>query len=203
MAAIPPGGTGPPGVVGLLAAAFSTASQEEIWAQMSPHLLPGRRHLKTRVKSLLASETTEFLRLAASLERLPLPEKEALGGVLRARFKARPEDCWLLARLGARHLLGGGPQHVLDPEFVTPWVEEFLASRWRDSRAVGYALAEIARFTGDRRLDLAEQTRRAAASRLHAEGLPEAARMVEEIVEVEAEDKARLLGESLPVGLRL
>lgn len=186
-----------------LAAGLGTTSQEELWAQMSPHLLPGRRHIKTRVKSLLASETTEFLRLAASLERLPLAEKEALGTVLRARFKARPEDCWLLARLGARRLLGGGPQHVLDPELVTPWVEDFLTSRWRDSRAVGFALAEITRFTGDRRLDLAEETREAVARRLRAEDLPEAARMVEEIVEVEAEDKARLLGESLPVGLRL
>ncbi|MGI5844847.1 MAG: Hsp70 family protein [Candidatus Xenobium sp.] len=186
-----------------LAAGLSTTSQEELWAQMSPHLLPGRRHIKTRVKSLLASERTEFLRLAASLERLPLAEKEALGTVLRARFKARPEDCWLLARLGARRLLGGGPQHVLDPEFVTPWVEDFLATRWRDPRSVGFALAEITRFTGDRRLDLSEERRLAVASRLRAESLPEAARMVEEIVEVEAEDKARLLGESLPVGLRL
>jgi len=186
-----------------LAAGLSTARQEELWAQMAPHLIPGRRHLRTRVKALLPSETTEFVRLAASLERLPLEEKEALATLLRGRFKGRPEDCWLLARLGARRLVGGGPQHVLPPELVEPWVRDFLAARWRDVRAAGFALAEICRLTGDRRLDLSEEVRSAAAGRLRAEGLPEAARTVEQTVEVESEDKARLLGDSLPLGLRL
>ena len=186
-----------------LAAGLATERQEELWAQLAPHLLPGRRHLKTRVKTLLPSETTEFVRLAASLERIPLAEKEALGALLRDRFKGRPEDCWLLARLGARRLLGGGPQHVLPPEVVEPWVRDLLEARWRDPRAAGFALAELARRTGDRRLDLAEDLRVLAAGRLRSEGLPEAARTVEEIVEVDAEDKARLLGETLPVGLRL
>lgn len=186
-----------------IAAGLTQARQEELWAQMSPHLLPGRRHLKTRVKNLLPSEAGEFLRLAVSLERLALSEKEALGVLLRDRFKARPEDCWLMARLGARRLVGGGPQHVLSPEVVEPWVALFLSQRWKDARAAGFALAEIARRTGDRRLDLSEEVRRAAAARLRTESLVEAARTVEEIVEVDAEDKARLLGEALPVGLRL
>lgn len=186
-----------------LAAGLETSAQVALWVQMAPRLIPGRRHLKSRIKTLIPSEITEFTRLAVCLERIPLEEKELLGQLLLEKFKPRAETAWQIARLGARHLAGGGPQHVLPPEVVEPWVQRFLTCRWSDTKSLALALTDLARYTGERSLDLSESLREKVAQRLRQEGMPQQAKAVLEVVELEAEDRARFLGESLPLGLRL
>jgi hypothetical protein len=59
-------------------------------------------------------------------------------------------------------------------------------------------------LTGDRSRDVDEATRRAVLDALRAAGVPASwERMVSEIVVLEAADKARVLGDTLPVGLAL
>lgn len=186
-----------------LSAGMGPAAQTILWSQMAPRLIPGRRHIKSRVKSLVPSETTEFMRCAASLEQIPMSEKLLLGQLLADHFKPRPENCWLIARIGARVLLGGGPQDVLPPEIVEPWAQRFLDTKWGDAKAAGLALADIARFTGDKVLDLSESLRQNIAQRLTSEGLPDSATAVLELVELDQDDRARLSGDTLPIGLRL
>ena len=187
-----------------LAPGLSEDCQNELWRHMAPKIMPSRKHIKSRIKSLLPSETNEFLRLAVSLERLPLTEKIELGDILNQRSQPTAELCWQLARLGARRLIGSGSNHVLPPETVTPWIERFLAlPSWSQSRSCGYGLAELARYTGERDLDVPEELRTKTALRLKKEGLSEAARAVSELVVLEEEDRAHLLGDTLPLGLHL
>jgi molecular chaperone DnaK (HSP70) len=188
-----------------LAAGLPQACQEEIWSQLAPTLLPGRRHLKTRLKGPRSeAESTEILRLAASLEKIPAPERAALGQKILERYRGRAQELWLLARLGARRPLGAGPQHVLAPEVVEPWVEAILTGPCQDRRAAARALLALGRCTGQRGLDLDPGLRERAAAWLLQEGLEgEMARPLLEVVEVEEEEREMLAGEALPLGLSL
>ncbi|MDO5295015.1 MAG: Hsp70 family protein [bacterium] len=187
-----------------LAPGLSEDCQNELWHHMAPKLMPSRKHLKSRIKSLLPSEINEFLRLAVSLERLELSEKIALGNVLNQRSQPSAELCWQLARLGARRLVGSGSNRVLPPDTVIPWIERFLAvTSWNQPRAYGYSLAEMARYTGERDLDVPESLRKQVAQRLQRENLAEAALIVSEITAIEEENRAHLLGDTLPLGLHL
>jgi hypothetical protein len=75
---------------------------------------------------------------------------------------------------------------------------------WPRPPAYAFALAQIARRSGDRERDLAPELLARVAQRLA--GVPGGERLallVREVVELEEREQARLLDESLPGGLRL
>ncbi|HBM97653.1 TPA: hypothetical protein DD394_09330 [bacterium UBP9_UBA11836] len=186
-----------------LSAGLEAAAQTSLWANLAPRLIPGRKHIKSRLKQLLPAEKVEVMRLAVSLERIPMSEKETLAETIFQDFKVRPDTVWQLSRLGARRLMGAGPQHVMAAELVETWVEKILSAKWSDSRSIGLATAEMARYTNNRALDLNKKLRERLAERLEKEKLPQAAKRVLYLCEEEDEAASVLFGEDLPIGLRL
>jgi hypothetical protein len=181
-------------------------SQQIIFAQIAPHLLPGRKHIKTRLGPPLSSaETLEMLRLAASLERLEPDVKATLGEVALERLERRAAtlEYWMLARLGTRVPFAGSPHQCVSPEVAESWIRSLLGWTWKDVRTAGFAVCQMGRVTNDRTRDLDPDVREQAAARLRNEGLHDMARPLEEYVEMEAADQAAVAGEALPVGLRL
>ncbi|MGA9524623.1 MAG: hypothetical protein WBV82_24410, partial [Myxococcaceae bacterium] len=68
----------------------------------------------------------------------------------------------------------------------------------------GFAVAQLARMTGDRTRDVDDEVRRLALDALRAARSPAPwLRMVSEVVALEAADEARALGDTLPAGLTL
>ena len=61
------------------------------------------------------------MRLAVSLERIPINEKLAIGQILLQDFKAKQEKCWQLARLYSRALIGGGVLFARDQRGSVYW----------------------------------------------------------------------------------
>lgn len=145
--------------------------------------------------------------VAASLERLPAGTKLELAEALATRVsrgKASEAEVWAFGRIAARAPLYGPANTVIDPGIVEPWVEALVHSSWERPAATALALAQIARLTGDRARDVAPSVRERAASRLAAD--PEGrklARLVREVMPLAPHEQARVLAESLPVGLRL
>ena len=65
-----------------------------------------------------------------------------------------------------------------------------------------FALVQIARLKGDRERDLPEELRQRIAERIRClPGGGRGARLVTEVVPLEAQERARVLDESLPAGL--
>ena len=189
-----------------LAGGLDRERQQEVFAELAPHLLPGRKHVKTRLGGPATSaEGSEVLRLAASLERLDPVQKEALGEVALRRLEKRGGslEYWMLARLGARVLLGASPHHCVDVDVAERWLRKLLELPWRDVRAAGFAACQVGRLADDRVRELPEPVRRAAFARLVQEGLTELAHPLVQLVEMKADEEAAVAGESLPVGLRL
>ncbi len=168
--------------------------------------------LKGRAKEARSSvgphEVREYWQLVASCERLAAQTKAELGDVLVpavAKNKASEAESWALGRLGARAPFAGPLNCVVAREVAERWVAALLDAReWARPNAVSFALVQLARCVGDRERDLDETLRLRVAERLRP--LPHgerAARLVSEPVPLEGQERARILDESLPVGLRV
>ncbi|TMA94044.1 MAG: hypothetical protein E6J70_17660 [Deltaproteobacteria bacterium] len=93
---------------------------------------------------------------------------------------------------------------VVARDAAAAWTERLLAAEWPRPEAYAFALAQLARATGDRGRDLDPELRERLARRLETAPHGErAARIVREPVALEAREEARLLDETLPAGLRL
>ena len=78
------------------------------------------------------------------------------------------------------------------------------ATRPKTADGAAFALAQLARATGDRARDLDSDRRELIAGRLEKAGAPAAwAQMVRDVVILSVDDEAAAWGEALPVGLRL
>lgn len=149
-------------------------------------------------------------RCAAALERLPAETRAALGEVLLTDL-SKPSLAghvlWCLGRLGARVPLYGPANTTVPEETAARWVAALLDRTFapgRETTDATFALAQLARVSGDRTRDLDPDLRSRVAGRLEALGAdPADVRPVREFVEREAAEQGVALGDSLPVGLRL
>jgi hypothetical protein len=186
-----------------------TASlQQALYDRLRPALLPAKG--KAVVKPN-ANELAEMWRAAASLERLEVKQKEALGTALLKPLKRSPVPTygfWALTRLGARALLYGPLNAVVHHQTAEAWLDSILSfepGHPSERLAWAFCLAQLARRTGQRALDIDDSHRRSVVSALRdLEGVPgHWLQMVEEVTELEAEEQGQMLGDALPIGLRL
>src|SRR5690606_5115231 len=108
---------------------------------------------------------------------------------------------------GARVPLYGPANTVVHPEVAVPWIEAVLNRSKLDGREVNdaiFALAQMARVSGDRARDLDASWRDRVITRLVELGAGEATiGPVREYRELAASREGVALGDALPVGLRL
>ena len=95
----------------------------------------------------------------------------------------------------------------MHPDIVSGWLEAlltFVPSHPGETTAWALCLAQLARRTGQRALDLEESLCERVAQKLRPLSIPGSwVRMVLEVVEREADERSQLFGETLPIGLRL
>ena len=186
---------------------LNAALQQALFTRLKPALLPAKGKAFSRPP---ANEYAEMWRAAASLERLDAKTKEALGAAVVRDCKKSPVPTyafWALTRFGARVQFYGPLNGVVHPEVVEQWIEELLPfTPTNDSEKNGwlFCLSQLARQSGLRAVDVSDTTRNRVLGALRAYPCPAAwKRMVEEVVAPEGEERSRMFGESLPIGLRL
>ena len=164
----------------------------------------------------------DMLRLGAALERIPADYKAEIGAWLLGQLKTAPatgataesssaqDDAddsltlWALGRIGVRQPFYGSPHDVVPVDIATRWVEALLALDWRRSDAAAFAAVNLARVTDDRARDLPLALREQVMTRLGLIKTPPGwIAMVREKVALDAATERRVLGESLPPGLKL
>jgi hypothetical protein len=189
-----------------VAGGLNQALQQNLLDRLRPILLPrGKIIIKPG-----ANELAEMWRGAASLERVDVKHKQVLGEMLLKQVAKSPVPTyafWSLTRLGARTLLYGPLNAVIHPQIIQAWLDPLLAfvpNNDSERLGWGYCLAQFARRTGQRVLDVDEAHAQRVLKILRGGSFPEEwTAMVEQIVDVESEDRSRMFGESLPIGLRL
>lgn len=189
---------------------MSKGQQEQIYDRVAQLFLPSKQQ-KKKWHSIKPTkqEAAEMWRTIANLERIGTGNKIKLGDELVRRLdssKARHEPIhfWALGRLGARVPLYGPLNALVPVDRASSWIEALLAFDWPNADKSAFSIAQLGRKTGDRGRDISEELRIRLAERLHGiPGATRSAKLVEEIIELEAREERVALGDSLPAGLRL
>ncbi|MFQ5668378.1 MAG: Hsp70 family protein [Candidatus Binatia bacterium] len=190
-----------------VAGGLTRVQQGQLHTAVAPWLLPRLRSRTKGQPKAGPQEVREYWQLMASCERLSAEMKAELGKALLPlvlKGKATDVELWALGRLGARAPVYGPLNCVVARKVVAEWVEALLSTTWNRPEATVFALVQLARCVGDRERDLDGALRQRTAERIRP--LPtgrRAARLVTELVPLEAQEHARILDESLPAGLRI
>lgn len=190
-----------------VAGGLDAAMQHKVLEAIEWYLHPPTPRPRPRPPGPKALGYDDMVRLAASLERIPASDKARLGDWLIERLTRHgenPSSWWAIGRIGARVPFAGSAHNVVPRAKAEAWLQSVLALDWSKVEPAAFAAAQLARRSGDRERDLDEALRTEVAARLQAANAPESwVRMVNEVVELEATEESRILGESLPPGLRL
>jgi molecular chaperone DnaK (HSP70) len=190
-----------------VAGGLAAPLQQALYDRLRPALVPAKGKAVVRPG---ANELAEMWRAAASLERLDVRHKEALGDALLKPLRRSPVPTygfWALTRLGARALIYGPLNAVVHHQVAERWLDAVLSfepGNQSERMAWAFCLAQIARRTGQRALDIDDSHRRSVMTVLRSLEIPEHwVRMVEEVTQLEQEEQGQMLGDALPIGLRL
>ncbi len=190
-----------------VAGGLSGTLQHSLCDRLRPALLPGKGKVVVRPG---ANELAEMWRAVASLERLDLKAKQALGEALLRPLRRSPVPTygfWALTRLGARALVYGPLNAVVHRQVVESWLDAVLPfepGNQSERMAWAFCLAQLARRTGQRALDVDDEHRQHVLTALRSMQVPgQWVRMVEEVTQLENEEQGQMLGDALPIGLRL
>jgi hypothetical protein len=194
-----------------IAGGLDEARQNEMWTFLRPHLAarvpPDAPKNTSRPKGVQPEGLEEMVRLAASLEHLEPAAKMELGDWIVARLQQEETSAgiwaWALGRLGGRAPIYGSSHRVVPPEKAAQWLSYLMQAKTKLEGA-HFAIAQIARLTGDRSRDGSERARREAIAFLERSKAPSSwVKMVQEVAALEVADEARALGDTLPVGLKV
>lgn len=154
-------------------------------------------------------ELIELLRLVGSLELLPKSEKHLLGDwLLQLLENKKWAPCqsamlWALGRIATRVPAYGPLNVVVDVEVVSGWIEQLLKKSIADDN-YPLALMLCARRVHDRYRDIAEELRERVVVRLEdRQASAHVVQIVRDGGKLGSEEATQILGESLPLGLRL
>lgn len=156
-----------------------------------------------------AHEFIELLRLVGSLELLPKSEKHTLGDWLlqlvhnKKWQPARGAMLWAVGRIGTRLPAYGPLNVVVDVDVVEQWLEKLMVRPVEDAN-FDLALMLCARRVSDRYRDISDSMRMEVAQVLEQRDAPKhLLTLVRDGGQLAHEQTTQVLGESLPLGLRL
>jgi hypothetical protein len=190
-----------------VAGGLNASLQQSLYDRLKASLLPGRSRSGPKPGN---NEIAEMWRASASLERIDTKAKELLGQTLLKSLRRSPVPTygfWALTRLGARKLLYGPLNAVLHNQTAEAWLDSILgfdAGHESEHMAWAFCLAQLARRTGQRALDVDDSHRQSVLAALRSTRVPTHwIAMVDEVLELEGEEEKQMFGDSLPIGLRL
>lgn len=188
-----------------VAAGLNEARQMELLEDVAGHMQKAVQQ-NARGKSSHGSYD-DMLRLFAAMEAVPWQYRQEMGQWMLQRLRREDETVqtwWAIGRLAARQSLAANAHLVMPPEAALEFLNATLAQDWRRNETAMFAAVQMARMTGDRARDLPDAIRAQVLEKMRSSGAPERwMTMVEQVVQMEAEDHKRSLGDSLPPGLVL
>jgi hypothetical protein len=201
-----------------------------LWRRLSGGLTPGQQQtlagpMLQQIKQLHRQLTTgrgaganfdfgsheaaEIWRLLGSLEQLSVVQKSDLGQQL-IDLLAKPKlqgtrhgMMWAIGRLGTRVPVYGLLNHVIARDVVERWIDRLLEQK-ENLPGQALTLMQLARRCEDRYRDISDESRARVLDWMRSHKAPNhLIKLVERGGKLETEEQDQLLGDSLPVGLRL
>ncbi|MFD2752560.1 Hsp70 family protein [Comamonas terrae] len=190
-----------------VAAGLNEAQQMELLEDVAGHMQKAVQQTARSGGKSSHGSYDDMLRLFAAMEAVPWQYRQEMGQWMLQRLK-RPDESvqtwWALGRLAARQPLAANAHLVMPPEAAQEFLDATLAQDWRKNETAMFAAVQMARMTGDRARDLSDEVRARVLEKMRAAGAPARwTAMVEQAVQMQAEDHRRSFGDSLPPGLVL
>lgn len=149
----------------------------------------------------------DMVRLAGSLEHLPVPSKIRLGEWFIARLGKSGETqttWWALGRVASRVPFHGSAHSVVPKDTAEQWLQFILKEDWKKTPSAAFAAVMLARMSGDRARDIDEGLRAQVVEKLKlAKASALWLSLVTDVVTLDDGESKRVFGEALPVGLKL
>jgi molecular chaperone DnaK (HSP70) len=190
-----------------IAGGLGTAAQELIYADIANYINPASSRQPSVAKQAKQRSYDDMVRLAAVLERLPVPSKTQLGEWLIKRLQKTGEPkqtWWALGRVGARLPFYGSSHNVIHADIAGKWLTALLTEDWKKNPQAAFAATLISRKSGDRPRDIDEPLRKQIMDKLKLSKTPHSwLDMVENYKELDEKEENQFFGESLPTGLKL
>ena len=190
-----------------VAGGLDESAQQQIFQEIAKYIDP--EQVKNRkIKTELQSRSYEdIVRLAASLENLPVDTKQQLGNWLSKRLQKASETAtswWALGRIASREPFHSSQHLVVPPSMIGHWLEQVLKQDWRKNREAAFAAVMMARVTDDRERDLSPAQRQQVLEKLQLAKAPESwQQLVISFQVLDEKESKRMFGEAMPSGLRL
>ncbi|MHA2939045.1 Hsp70 family protein [Vibrio sp. RC27] len=181
--------------------------QEQLLAAIAKYLHPGAHRNKSNNEAYQKGYDA-MVRLAASLEHLEVEDKTLLANWFIARAQNstdyRQSHWWAVGRLASRSLFYGSAHKVIPRAQAEQWLEKLLPLDWKQDQMLVFAVVMMCRKTGDRLLDISDSMRERVLEKLNGVKCPASWKvLMTEVSSLDQGEAKRLLGDSLPNGLRL
>jgi hypothetical protein len=187
-----------------MAGGLSEPMQEAVRDAMDPIVAPKEAGLKQPKR--VPEDGGEALVMLAALERAPAARRAMLGEwIVEKTWTTTDARLWTaIGRVGARVPVYASIHHVVPVKNVEAWIERLLRLDWKNVATAQHAAVQLARVTGDRARDVNERLRKEIEKRLTSMNAKDVwIRAVRELAEVGDEERVAILGEGLPIGLKL
>ena len=183
---------------------LAESMQTAIRDAFDPVLAPPEAKLKKPKRVPEAPD--ELLATLAALERVPVARRVQLGEWIHEKTWGSDDPrLWgAIGRVGARVPVYASVHHVVPAKTAEAWLTHLLKLKWESVATAPHAAVQLARVTGDLARDVSEKLREEIAKRLAAAKAKDAwVVAVRELVDMGEEERVAILGEGLPIGLRL
>jgi molecular chaperone DnaK (HSP70) len=187
-----------------MAGGLTETMQESIRDAMDPIVAPKDAGLKPPKR--VPEDGGEALVMLAALERVSAKRRALLGDwIVEKTWTNDDARLWTaIGRVGARVPVYASLHHVVPVRNAETWIERLLRLKWESVATAQHAAVQLSRVTGDRARDVSERLRKEVEKRLtQMNAKPTWITAVRELVEVGEEERVAILGEGLPIGLKL
>ena len=149
----------------------------------------------------------DMLRLFAAMEAVPWQYRQEMGQWMLTRLKRADETVqtwWAIGRIAAREPLAANAHLTMPPSAATEFLNATLTQDWRKNETAMFAAVQITRMTDDRARDMSDAQRTEVLAKLKTSGAPARwIELVQSVQQMDADDRKRSFGDSLPPGLVL
>jgi hypothetical protein len=158
------------------------------------------------MKALTTKSSDDLIRLVGALEGLSSEDKvTTIGWLLKRLQKSTEPDtaCWTIGRIASRHLLSGKQEQRIAEDTLFPILEVVLKEDWKKRKQAGLAAVLMSQVSVDESEKL-KGYRKKIANKLKKDKCPtQWIERLESQIEINSDELNALVGESLPIGLRL
>ncbi|MGB7390225.1 MAG: heat-shock protein Hsp70, partial [Marinomonas sp.] len=189
-----------------IAGGLSFEQQTVLFKQFSQFYSPSGQRSREKMKALTTRSSDDLIRLVGALEKLEQADKmTTIDWLLKRLSKSSEPDTawWTLGRIASRHLLCGEQALRIPEDTLYPILDVVLKEDWKKRKQAGLAAVLMAQVSLEES-DKLKAYRHKIAKKLLKDKCPAQwlARLNSQI-EINNDELTALVGESLPIGLRL